>query len=228
MTATHTGGPCFASTALELHQAGLPDDDPRDIFIGDVCYRRVDPEYFAWLRGRMESARRRFEAGGLSQTAWEELRARFNRLQEWAIDRYGQAALKAVIRAFNPSSYIPPANRKPEPEPEPEPFRFPKEGEFRFERTISPDALAKVDAIREQAQALGWSEARLYQNRGRFVFPCGQDWGLVCFVGPKDALGQITETHIEIVHDWNGARNTLRFANADVWPPRIPKETVAV
>ena len=59
MTATHTGGPCFASTALDLHQVDPRDDDPRDIFIGDVCYRRVDPEYFAWLRGRMESARRR-------------------------------------------------------------------------------------------------------------------------------------------------------------------------
>ena len=230
MTATHTGGPCFASTALDLHQAEPEENPPRDIFIGEVCYRRVDPEYFAWLRGRMESARRRFEAGGLSQTAWEELRSRFNKLQEWAIGQYGQAALKAVIRTFKPASYMPPANRRPEPEPEPEPeqFRFPKEGEFRFERTIAPDALAKVDAIREQAEALGWSEARLYQNRGRFVFPCGQDWGLVCFVGPKDALGQITETHIEIVHDWNGARNTLRFANADVWPPRIPKETVPV
>ena len=228
MTATHTGGPCFASTALDLHQAGPEDNPPCDIFIGDVCYRRVDPEYFAWLRGRMESARRRFEAGGLSQTAWDELRARFNKLQEWVIRQYGQVALKAVIRAFNPANYIPPANRKPEPESEPEPFRFPKGGEFRFERTIAPDALAKVDAIREQAQALGWSEARLYQNRGRFVFPCGQDWGLVCFVGPKDALGVITETHIEIVHDWNGARNTLRFANADVWPPRILKETAAV
>jgi hypothetical protein len=85
-----------------------------------------------------------------------------------------------------------------------------------------------VDAIRKQAQSLGWAEARLYQNRGRFAFPCGQDWGLVCFVGHGDALGEITETHIEIIHDCSGRRNPLRFANSDVWPPRVPKEAIAV
>lgn len=228
MTATHTGGPYFASTALDLHQAESQARPPRDIFIGEVCYRRVDPEYFAWLRGRMESARRRLEAGGLSQNVWDELRARFNRLQEWAIDRYGQAALKAAIRAFDPACYRPPTNHKAGPKPELAPFRFPKEGGLRFEHPVTAEAIAKVDAVREQAQSLGWAEARLYQNRGRFAFPCGQDWGLVCFVGPGDALGEITETHIEIIHDCGGRRNPLRFANSDVWPPRIPKKAIAV
>ena len=85
-----------------------------------------------------------------------------------------------------------------------------------------------VDAIREKAQSLGWGEARLYQNRGRFAFPCGRDWGLVCFVGPGDVLGAITETHIEIIHDCNGRGNALRFANADVWPPRAQQEEKAI
>ena len=85
----------------------------------------------------------------------------------------------------------------------------------------------KDDVIREAAQAKGWSDERLYQNRGRFSFPLGQDYGLVCFVGPDDELGEITETHIEIIHTCGSRKNSLRFANSDVFPPRIRKADAA-
>lgn len=223
----------YASTALELHRTDSPGDYPRDVHLNGVCYRLVDSAYYAWLRRGMESAKRRHDKGALSREAWDSLRDRFNRMQGWAIDRYGKEALAQAVRTFRPDTYQPPVNRPTSPQPTTTPtapvvprFRFPATGDFRFEHPVTLEAVAKVDAIRKQAQALGWSEARLYQNRGRIAFPCGQDWGLVCFIDPGDDLGEITETHVEIIHDRCGRRNRLRFANSDTWPPRVqPKET---
>jgi len=207
----------FASTSLDLRQTDKPGDYPQDIFIEDVCYRKIDPPYFAWLRSMIETAKRSFESGRLPKAKWEELRGRFNRLQEWAIGHYGKEALQATIREFDPTSYAPPVNRQPEP------LLFPQTGDWRFTEPVNPASVRKVDAIREAAQAKGWSDERLYQNRGRFSFPLGQDYGLVCFVGPDDELGEITETHIEIIHACGSRKNSLRFANSDVFPPRIKK-----
>lgn len=88
----------FASTGLDLRQTDRPDEYPHDIFIEDVCYRMVDPQYLAWLRRRMESAKRQFEAGKLPRAAWDKLRRRFNKLQEWAITLYGAERLQSAAR----------------------------------------------------------------------------------------------------------------------------------
>mgnify|MGYP007066241931 FL=1 len=70
---------------------------------------------------------------------------------------------------------------------------------FRFNQPVSKCALAQVDAIRDQAQALGWTEAQLYQTRGRFAFPCGDDCGLICFVRRDQRIGKVTDKTIEII-----------------------------
>jgi hypothetical protein len=211
----------FASTTLDLRQTFAPDTYPDDLFIGDVCFRKVDPPYLAWLRRRMESAKRRFEAGQMPQAAWESLRSRFNGLQAWAVEHYGREALGTALRQFNPATYVPPANRQPPP------YLFPETGCWKFSEPVSPEAVRKVDAIRDTAMAQGWSEARLYQNRGRLRFPLGPDYGLVCFLGPDATTGVITETHIEVVHTRAGRSHTLRFSNPDVFPPRSRKDTPA-
>ena len=69
-----------------------------------------------------------------------------------------------------------------------------------------------------------WSEARLYQNQGRYRFPCGQDYGLVCFVGDDRKIGAVTEKNIEIIHSPDTPRpSTLRFHNPDVPQPWLKK-----
>ena len=221
MTTPATAMLYFASTSLDLRHTDKPDDYPRDIFIEDVCYRKVDPFYFAWLRRRMGMAKRAFALGRLPKAKWDELRGRFNRLQEWAIEHYGKEILQAAIREFDPASYAPPINRQPEI------FLFPKTGDWKFTEPVTPASVRKVDAIRDAAHTKGWSDERLYQNRGRFRFPLGQDYGLVCFVGPDDELGEIIETHIEIIHVCGSRKNSLRFANSDVFPPRIKKPDTA-
>jgi hypothetical protein len=47
--------------------------------------------------------------------------------------------------------------------------------------------------------ALGWTEAQLYQTRGRFAFPCGGDYGVVCLISRDQRLGKLTDKTIEIV-----------------------------
>ena len=78
--------------------------------------------------------------------------------------------------------------------------------------------MPKVDAIRDQARSLGWSEAQLYQNRGRFRFPCGQDYGLVCFLEGDKRIGKVTRQSIEIIGPPPQER-CLRFYNPDVNQP---------
>ena len=208
----------FASTSLDLRRRDRSGDYPRDVFIGDVCYRAVDPPYFAWLRRNMVIAQRRFEAGRLPQSTWESLRCQFNRLLAWAISFYGKEQLQAALRETNPARYSPPVNRQPAP------FLFPTVGDWKFTEAVSPKAASKVDAIREVAKARGWSDANLYQNRSRFGFPLGHDFGLVCFIAPGDRLGAVTEESIEIIHDYEGRRGAptvLRFFKAGRVSKRI-------
>ncbi|HOF87391.1 MAG TPA: hypothetical protein PLZ36_04690 [Armatimonadota bacterium] len=84
----------------------------------------------------------------------------------------------------------------------PEPHYYPAGNDpaLRFYQPVGPSAVEQMDAIREQAMALGWTEAMLYQNRGRFSFPCGQDYGVVCHLGHQRRIGAVTAEAIEICH----------------------------
>jgi len=99
-----------------------------------------------------------------------------------------------------------------------EAYLFPKDGDQPFTERVLSSAVAKVNAIRGQALALGWSERRLYQNRGQFRFPCGEDYGLVCFIGETQRIGEVTKQYIEIVSP-PPRESRLRFYNPDVSQP---------
>lgn len=209
----------FATTGLALCRTDRPEDYPRDWHLDETCYRKVDPPYFAWLRHRMLQARRRFEAGRLPATRWHALRGRFNHLQAWALDYYGKDALMDAVRELNPAAYVPPRNRMLPP------FRYPETCDLPFSQRVAWTAVRKVDAIRGVALARGWPEARLYQNHGRFGFPLGGDYGLVCFLGPEDAIGEISETYIEIIHGAAHGQHTLRFYHPNAIAKRkIPED----
>lgn len=83
---------------------------------------------------------------------------------------------------------------------EPAEHLFPLDGNWPSAVQVTPEALAQVDAVREKAVQLGWTEAGLYQNRGRHPFPYGQDYGLVCFLSGAREVGEITRQYIEIVY----------------------------
>ena len=92
---------------------------------------------------------------------------------------------------------------------------FPEEApeRFRFGQRVTRRAVAQVDAICDEALSKGWTEAELYQTRGRFPFPCGQQYGLVCFLSRGQRVGKVTEKNIEIVYPDGHA---LRFYRNEV------------
>lgn len=99
---------------------------------------------------------------------------------------------------------------------------FPKDGDWPSTMQITPEAIAQVDAIREEAMEMGWTEAGLYQNRGRHPFPCGQDYGLVCFLSGARQVGEVTGQYIEIVYPHEPGRPN-RLYNPHVPQPWLTR-----
>ena len=95
------------------------------------------------------------------------------------------------------------------------PHSFPEEDHerFRFSQRVSNHAMAQVDAVCEEALGKGWTEAELYRTRGRFPFPCGRQYGLVCFIHRDLRIGKVTENNIEIAYPDGHA---LRFYRKEV------------
>jgi hypothetical protein len=294
----------YVATSLDAWETGSPGSFEPDVVVRGVAYRRLDPAYYAWLRRCMDRAKAAHEAGKLDARAFDNLRARFNVVHAWAVERFGAQALAEAIRAGapvnpplatpgsstvsgirslpdNPADLPPvlrdeleeraaiiaeafgwpqfqamdqareqflhaiaisrhgdiarkatrpraPAPPKPAPpgpsppRPAASPHLFPRTGEFRFTERVSADAIAAVDAIRDRALALGWTLPGLYQNRGRFSFPHGPEWGLVTFLGNGRRIGAVTREFIEIVNP--GLRETRnRFPNMEVEQPWLKK-----
>lgn len=76
---------------------------------------------------------------------------------------------------------------------------FPNNGCWAFTHSVSKEALEAVEGISAAALELGWTSAELYQNRGRYAFPFGGDYGLVCFLEPDWRVGMVTRAGIEVI-----------------------------
>ena len=208
----------YVATDLSTWAPECPERIARDCQIDDVVYRRLDPEYFAWLRARMFTVKRGVDAGSVSPGAFDELRARFNGLQSQAIDLFGEAALVAAVGSFDPESYRPPL---PEPDESPraaEPAAAPRNPEA--ERPARAREL--VDEIRERALAVGWTVDNLYFCDGYERRPFSGKYGLVCYVGAQDRIGEVTRESIEIIGP-APVESRTRFYNADVEQPWVKK-----
>ena len=226
----------YAATNLQSWETAEPDHFATDIGIDGTCFRRLDPDYYAWLRHKMDLAKKALSIGQLSAPAFDKLRTRFNAIHAWAIEHLGEEALRSAVPSLDPKTYAPPRidslDRRPNaappvPKASPPavpPYLFPEDGDWRFTQRVRTSAIPKVDAVREQALSLGWSEAQLYQNRGRFRFPCGEDYGLVCFLDENKRIGEVTRQSIEIVGP-PPSENRLRFFNPEVDQPWIKKKT---
>jgi len=77
-------------------------------------------------------------------------------------------------------------------------LEYPSDGEWPFTQSVDFDDFIKVDAVSAAAKAQGWSHADLFQNRGRFAYPYGQDYGLICSVRHR-TIGEITPEAIELL-----------------------------
>ena len=207
----------FVSTSLTTWKTASPKQFARDFQINDTVYRRLDPEYYAWLRSRMVVGRKATTAGHLSPDAFETLRVRFNAVHEWAVERFGAPYLLDAIRTLDARGYAPPVSETDAPPRAPQRVESP-----------SQEALALVDEIRDRAIELGWTERSLY---GAPISPCGsrrRDRGLAGYLKPDDQIGEVSRESIEIILS-SGIRQ--RLYNPDVEQPwvrrgQVPKSIV--
>jgi hypothetical protein len=202
--------PCtslFVSTSLDTWVADNPKIFARDVQINDTAYRRLDPEYYAWLRSRMNLAKLAAGAGRITPDAFEELRQKFNAVHEWAVAHFGEDSLRQAIRNLDARIYAPPVAEDDRP------VRA-----MRSAETFAAEAVAMVDAIRDQALALGWTMESLYGtgNSTRALF--GKACGLAGLLKPAHRIGEVTRQSIEIILP-NGVRQ--RFYNPEVEQPWI-------
>jgi hypothetical protein len=203
---------CFyVATSLQFWSTGEPDCFARDVQIDDTAYRRLDPEYYAWLRSRMVLAKKAASGGHLDAAAFEELRLRFNAVHEWAVQRFGEEQLLAAVRVLRAGEYKPPLAEDDGPH-----VALPRSTRSAADH-VSPEVVAMVDAISERALALGWSRDRLYA-RGKGVFDPQR--GLVCYLKPGDLIGEVGAQSIEIIHPLP-SEVRHRFYNPDVDQPWI-------
>ena len=210
-------GHLFVSTALDTWFTEHAAAFARDVQIDDVVYRRLDPEYYAWLRSKMMLAKTAASAGQIGIDAFDELRSRFNTIHQWALDHFGEQTLIAAVRALR--EYNPPV-----PEPEPQQRAIVPACPDRNVGVATPESAALVDAIRDRALAMGWTHESLYQTRGSLRFPFGGGYGLVCYLKPDHRIGDVSEQSIEIV----GPSNThQRFYNPNAdqpWVKRVSRK----
>jgi hypothetical protein len=204
----------FVSTSLQSWATDKAHLFARDVQLDDVAFRRLDPEYFAWLRSRVQALKGSLAAGRISQEAFNEIRTRFNALQEQAITIFGEQALRDALRGLDLDSYRPPL---------PEPWEPSKALAVPVQRSAESEALsqarAMVDEIREQALALGWTRELLYG--GSASSGAGNQQCLTSALRrPGTRIGQITRQWIAIIgpppHE-----NVLRLYNPEVEQPWV-------
>jgi len=300
----------------------------QDLVLQGKAYRRLTPEYYAWLRSRMTHAQEKHRRGLLPEAVYDQLRERFNVMQDDAIRLYGEATLLAMLESLDIQGYEPPSAQSasrllallqdaqsagttpqqsvsgsglaramlPDPsappvlvvgvpvrilgggdgvvtvihvaeaelpggwveinttdgqraqadtryitdiygrrfvpmtytpyeqraialaaEERPEDFddllpdlNYPATGTWRFTEKVDLLDYFKVEEIKDTAMGLGWSHADLFQNRGQFAMPCGQDYGLICFVHGR-ALGAVTAEAIELFAEKGNREQCTRF-----------------
>lgn len=204
----------FVSTGLSQWTTHEPERIARDFQINDIVFRRLDPEYYAWLRSRMNLAQLVSKAGKLDQASFDELRERFNSIHAWAVAKFGESRLLDAMRSFDTRDYAPPIAEADTP-------RKVMTAGHRADETAADEALSQVDAIREQAIALGWRRERLYADGRR---GSGLERGLVCGLRPGARIGEVTRQSIEIIGP-PPMEVRQRFYNPDVEQPWVRRLT---
>jgi len=219
----------YVASDLRVVQLSAPEAGQQDVMIEGVWHRRLDAQYFVWIEQRVELARKLTMLGKIKQPAFDVLMSRYWTVKRWVDENLGVDKLKTARKLFDACEYTPPAATQPTPgsnapsstsSSNTTMHMYPTEGDWKFTRHVPPEAVAKVDAIRDRALACGWSEARLYQNRGKYKYPCGGEYGLVCCFDDGQTIGEVTRRYIEIV-----CRSGViqKFHNMDVDQPWIKR-----
>ena len=97
---------------LRHNEVEKSPDHPQDVLLDSAVYRILDAPYYAWLRRRMERAKRAHDAGKLPTPTWQTLRERFNAIHAWAIEHLGEDRLLRAVEDLDEKSYRAPRHDK--------------------------------------------------------------------------------------------------------------------
>ena len=211
-------GCLFVSTSLATWTTANPEQFARDFQINDTVYRRLDPEYYIWLRSRMVAAKRAATAGHLSPEPFEALRVRFNAVHAWAVEHFEEVQLLAAVRTFRSCEYKPPLPEEFDRTKRAEPI--PSKPSPETERIARAKQL--VDEIRDQALALEWTMESLYFCEGYERRPFAARYGAACYIGAEHRIGEVTRQSIELIGP-PPMETRSRFYNPDVDQPWIKR-----
>ncbi|MBX9601422.1 MAG: hypothetical protein K2X35_10465 [Bryobacteraceae bacterium] len=167
------------------------------------------------MKLRMHVVKDAVDAGRILKEAFEEVRARFNAMQAQAVAIFGLETLLEAVRGLDLDGYRPPLPEEWEPVKTP---AVPVQRRAESERLARARAL--VDEIRDQALRLGWSESRLYACQGDDRHPIRAEYGLICYIGVDQRIGEVTRQSIELIGPPPRETRT-RFYNPDVEQPWI-------
>ena len=185
----------YVSTDLRMIELTTREARNQDMLIDGTTYRRLDAQFFIWIEGRMELARKAAQNGKISDDAIQALLSRFQQIKDWVDENIDGRNLVAARRLFESANYSPPPAALPKPEPA-KPFLYPTTGNWQYTVSIDPEVVKIIDSIRDEALSKGWSEASLYQNRGHFI--AGKWYGLICILDKTDRIERIDEDIIYI------------------------------
>lgn len=217
----------YVSTSLEIWETDQPELYCQDVSFGQKAYRKLDADYYAWIFHLVGKLKTAVSSGTMPRATLQRLEPNFSAIRQWAIQHIGEAALKSAVARFRPGVYQPPkaednfrpstaAERPAVAKKSESGYMWPKDSDLPNSEPVDATAIQAVDAIKNQALSLGWTEARLFQNSGRYKFPFGEDYGLVCHLGHGKRIGEITAQHIEIIQP---SGSSLKFYNPDVDQP---------
>jgi hypothetical protein len=102
----------YVATNLAFQFVDDPQGVARDIDVNGVIFRRLDPEYYAFLRGKMKIAQTAHEDSRMPDQTWERLRICFNDVHRFAKFVWNEEELLEVVKKFNPRVYSAPATNR--------------------------------------------------------------------------------------------------------------------
>ena len=99
----------YVSTTLGIRTVRKPEMWARDIQIDGIPYRRLDPDFYAWLRNCVERMRRDKKVKRADRAQMMEA---WDRISAYAHETFGDDAVDAAVRRFTSTGvhrrYTPP------------------------------------------------------------------------------------------------------------------------
>lgn len=98
----------FVSTTLDTWECPAPQHYAGDVTLNEIPHRKLDPDFYAWLRHRMTQVKGRADKGAIPPETFHALRDKFNGIHTWAVQHLGESELRQAVQNLDAKRYTPP------------------------------------------------------------------------------------------------------------------------